>query len=383
MKRILIISGILLVLLALGFGVYFAWTKSKEILNPPASPGTVPVTENQNFGNQAATATSSGGGTSPGPNLKVLSKNPVFDYWVSGSSSAPQVFYLGKDGKIMKAANGNDEVVVSDAVPDAQSVKASSDGKYVILKFGDVGNPIFTLLNMNTKEKTLLTNVEAATFSPDGKKIAFLQKSATTARVNLIIKTLSNMKSASQTITSLRANDFDLSWISTNQILLLSKPSFEYEGELWSVAVGTGNISLIGQGRGAMAAWSSDGEYGMFYSVSDDRAASMNLIKPDGSITANLDFATFPSKCFLAPTMMYCALPQFYNAVGNSTMPDDYLKRAAYSSDFIYSIDMNQNALTALFTGANQTIDATHLKLRGNTLFFVNRYDDKVYSLAL
>ena len=155
MRKTLIIIIAIVVIIALGIGVYFAWTKSKEILNPPASPGNVPVTENQNFGSEAGTSTSSGGTTNAGPNLRVVSKNPVFDYWVTGSSSAPQVFYLGKDGKIMKLVNGNDEVVAPDAIPDAQSVKASVDRKYVILKFGDTSNPIFTLLNMNTKENNI------------------------------------------------------------------------------------------------------------------------------------------------------------------------------------------------------------------------------------
>lgn len=383
MRKTIVIVIVIVVIIALGIGVYFAWTKSKEILNPPASPGSVPVTENQNFGNQTGTSTASGGGTNAAPNLRVVSKNPVFDYWVTGSSSAPQVFYLDKDGKIIKSVNGNEEVVVSDAVPNMQGVKASADGKYAVLKFGDTANPIFTLWNAGTKEKTLLTNTAAAVFSPDGKKTALLQKSATTARMNLVIKTLSNMKSAGQTITSLRENNFDLLWISSNQILLVSKPSFEYQGEVWSVAVGTGNLSLIARGRGAMAGWSTDGKYGMLYGVSDDRTASANLIKPNGSVTANLDFVTFPSKCYLAPAMMYCALPQSYNAVGNPMMPDDYLKRAAYSTDFIYSIDINQNTLTALFADATPQIDATHLELRGNQLFFVNRYDDRVYRLAL
>ncbi len=64
-------------------------------------------------------------------------------------------------------------------------------------------------------------------------------------------------------------------------------------------------------------------------------------------------------------------------------LPDDYLKRAVYSNDFIYELDLEKNALLPVFEENKQPIDAINFELLGNKLFFINRYDNRLYQLEL
>lgn len=385
MRKILIIIVIILVVAAMGIGVYFAWKQSQAILNPP-TVGQVPVVPNQKF-QQIQNNPTSQQAISQSV-LRSISSDQVFDYWVSNASSSPQIYYLNQDGKILLAgtaqSGASDQVVSASTTYEVQAVKASPDGKFAVIKSGDLANPRFSLWSAITKTSTILPNAQAAAFAPDSKKLAMLRRSSNPSSSNLVIKNLLNAKAKDQFVLSIALSDIDLSWIAPQQILLLSKPSFDYTGGTWSVDLKTNKLSLINSGRGIMANWSTDGKYGMLFSVNDDRSTALNLIQPNGGITANLDFATLPSKCFLAPTQMYCALPQSYNTTGGAVvLPDDYLKRAVYSIDFIYSIDLNQNNFTALFADRSPQVDATHLQLAGNQLLFINRYDNKLYSLTI
>ncbi len=386
MKKIIIISSIILGILAILVGVYFAWEKTKSILTPP-SVGQQPTTANQQptaSGQQAALIAAA-------QKLKILSDQPIFDYWIFNStptstaaSSTPsnnKIFYLMADGKIfVLKEDGKSEAVTSDPISNLQAIKSSSDGKRVIIKSGDFTSPQFIIFNSETKIFELLPeNITAATFSPDAKKIAYLEKSSG----NLIIKDLIGTKPKSVKILSFNQKDFDLEWILPEKIILFPKASAFYPASAWSVDTKNKTIaSLTTEISGLMIKWSTDGKIGLeFLSQFQGTVRSLNLIDNKGSIQANLDFMTLPDKCLIAEPKIYCAIPQ--NIPAKTILPDDYLKRAVYFQDSFYQIDITQNSFSEILGGTELTIDAVNLKLINNKLFFVNRYDNKLYSLDL
>jgi hypothetical protein len=325
------------------------------------------------------------------PILKVLSDEPIFDYWIRTATSSlagsttttivvSEILYFNPEGKIIKANEGEDEIFYSQTLENLQSVKASPDGKFVLLKYGDLNKPQFSLLNTETKVRRDLTNITAAAFSPDSKKIAYLED---TAPANLVIKDLIGLKPKTTKLLSISEKDFDLTWLTAEKILLVPKPSFEYESQLWAIDIKTKTLSLIVSGRGLITNWSNDGKIGLFFRVGQNRQSQLSLIASSGAILGNLDFVTLPQKCLLAEAALYCGLPQSYNSIIEPTLPDDYLKRAVYFSDAIYQIDINQNSFQLIFAQDEPAIDATHLSLLGRQLIFINRYDNKLYSLEL
>jgi len=393
MKKSIIIISIILGVIAMGLGVYFAWKKSRAILAPPVS-NQQPTTYNQQPANLQTT-------TGSQQRLKILSDQPIFDYWIYSTSSA-QVFYLNQEGKIFKVKeNADDEAITSEPIENLQMIKSSSDGKWVLIKFGDFISPKFTIFNSETKIFELLPeNITAAAFSPDGSaplttsgsKIAYLEKPTGNSVIsNLVIKDLIGAKPKTVKVLSFSQKDFDLDWISAEKIVLIPKPSAFYQVSAWIVDTKkktinpinplgqTGSISPI---NGLMIKWSRNGKVGLqFSSQPEGREGRLNLINEEGVIQAGLDFITLPDKCFISEPKIYCAIPKDIPA--KTILPDDYLKKAVYFRDAIYQIDINQNTITEVFTETEPAIDATHLNLVNNKLLFINRYDDKLYSIEL
>ena len=138
MKKIIIILGILMAVAAMAAGIYFAWKNYKAVMTPP-SLGERPVVENQQIGGERQ----AGAPAVAKPILKVLSDEPIFDYWIRTATSSlagsttttivvSEILYFNPEGKIIKANEGEDEIFYSQTLENLQSVKASPDGKFEI-----------------------------------------------------------------------------------------------------------------------------------------------------------------------------------------------------------------------------------------------------------
>ena len=372
MKKIIIIISVILGIVAMGLGVYFAWKKTKTILTPPSAPSqptSVGITEPTAAERQLAAQ-----------KLKILSDQPIFDYWIY-STSSEQVFYVNQEGKIFKIKeDGNDEAITSEPIENLQTIKSSSDGKRVFIKSGDLVSPKFTIFNSETKIFELLPeNITAAAFSPDAKKIAYLEKNSG----NLMIKDLIGAKPKTVKVLSFNQKDFDLDWILAEKIVLTPKPSAFYRTSSWMIDINKKTLIALGtEVNGLMMKWSADGKAGLqFSSQSEGREGRLNLINEQGAVQAVLDFITLPDKCFISQPKIYCAVPESIPA--KTVLPDDYLKRAVYFKDVFYQIDITQNSLSEILAGTEPTLDATRLNLVDNKLLFINRYDNGLYSLEL
>ncbi len=415
-KKIFIIIGVSLGIIAIGIGVYFAYKKSKEILTPGAG-----VEQAGEFGIAS--------GTGEKKKLQIISDQPVFDYWATGGplvfiqdqtsktvsvlsaqagvakfamatstvtstsiSTATstlknlekQVFYFNQSGQILRAKEGEDEMISDRIIDNLQKIEADKDGLNVIIKYGSLISPQVEIFSLVSKIFQPLEKVSSAAFSPDGTKIAYLEAGAKITS-NLMIKDLVGKKKQTVKILSLAQRDFDLMWPNSNTILLMPKTSHAYRNEIFSVDVKNKTINSFASGYGIMVNWSKDsGEFGLkFESDIKGSGRTFSLIDIIGTTRANMGFATLPNKCSIGLAKIYCAIPQSYTSFQEPKLPDEYLKRAAYSTDAIYEIDINQNTFAAIFTEAEPALDALHFTPFDSQLLFVNRYDDKVYSLML
>lgn len=395
MKKTLIIIGIVLGVAVMGAGVYFAWKKSKEILTPPPL-GQKPIVQNQNL----PVAGGSESQQAQAAKLVALSDQPIFDYWIyepaatstpissksmSSTSSAPiilrqpEIFYIKEDGQILKVKDGEDEIISAGLINNLQSVESSTDGKMVLVKYGNLVNPAFSLFNVETKVWQALPNISAVAFSPDAKQIAYFEK----ASGNLMIKDLFGAKPKTTKVLPLNQRDFGLGWILPEKILLVPKPSFDYESQIWVVGLKNKTLNSLVSGRGLMVNWSADGKMGIRFRTTEARVPELGLVNDGGATIANLDFTTLPDKCLVGQLKIYCAIPGSHNSLQEPLLPDDYLKKAVYFKDFIYSIDVAKNSFESIYSQNEPTIDATHLSLAGNQLLFINRYDNKLYGLDI
>ncbi|MEK7193811.1 MAG: hypothetical protein AAB651_00405, partial [Patescibacteria group bacterium] len=388
MKKIILISGISLAVIAFGLGVYLAWEKSREILQPPASFPMAPT-----FPFSPPAGGDAGAGADSGisvPKLRAVSDYGVFDYWIvpfmTSTSSAQagsgqmEILYVNESGQIFKVIESGDDVMAtSEPVSGLRSVYTSKDGKFVIVKSGDLTSPKFNLYNVATGVwQPLSENITAIDFSPDSQKIAYLEKTSTNSTINnLTIKDLTAAKPKTTKILSLNQKDFELKWLTSDQILLISKPSAQLTGEIWSVSVKNKTIKLLITGKGLLVNFADDASWGLRFTVGakPERAPQLQLIDKDGNAKADFEFSTLPDKCLITLSALYCAIPQ--NLSSKINLPDDFLKRAVYFKDAIYRIDINQNSSEIIYSADEPVIDAIRFSFIGNRLLFINRYDKK------
>lgn len=394
MRKQIIITSIIIAVLALGVGVYFAWKKSKQAQTSiPETEGQLPVIGESQFPEtvqgQAGPATAQPSATGQ-LKLRIVSSQSVFDYWLAtpATSTLPaEIFYFNETGQILKAnppaggaAKGSgDEVIVQETIENLQQVKSRRDGGMVLVKFGNPAAPQFRIFDVGKKIWQQLDGITAADFSPDNSKIAYLGVNG-----DLMIKDLVGVKPKITKIISINQKDFDIFWTTADKIVLTPKPSYLTEGHVWSVDIKAKTLDFLASGHGLMIGWANDGRLGIKFAVSDNgRDSRSTLIDAKGVDKANFDFLALPDKCFFPKPKIYCAIPRFHNAIRDPLLPDDYLKRAVYYKDFIYQIDVDANSFEPLYDSVEPAIDARRLDLNGNQLFFINRYDNKIYGLGL
>lgn len=383
MSRTLKIPLLIIIFIILGAAVYFGWQNLQVILNPPDNDSlgdnatttiTIPIVSDQ------VMATTTSDQPAPVAVLKPvsISDQSIFDYWVLNAATSSKIFYINSEGQIMQVNEDSDELISSSAIQGLQSIKSSNDGKWTLIKAGAMNNPQFSIFNSETNIWQQLNNVTAADFSPDNKKVAYLDTSN-----NLMNKSLTSTKAKPIKIMAITQEDFDLEWLSTDRILLVPKPSYKFTGQIWSINIKNLVLSLIAEGPGLIVNWADDGKSGIKSVSLNKKSPEMSLIDDKGAMKASLDFKTTPDKCLIKQTKIYCAIPQGHNALVDPSLPDDYLKRAVYFKDSIYVVDMVSNSYNQVFDGNDPIIDATHLSLAGNVLLFINRYDSKLYKLEL
>jgi hypothetical protein len=80
---------------------------------------------------------------------------------------------------------------------------------------------------------------------------------------------------------------------------------------------------------------------------------------------------------------LYCAVPRDQDTFGVARLPDEYDQKMLFTADDFYRINTTSGALSTVFSNTNLTLDATDLKIANGILFFVNRYDQKLYAIKL
>lgn len=384
-KKIIIVSGIVIGIIALGIGMYFAWQKSGE---DPADAllGVTPGVTSTVIGQDSQL---NGQNSAASKSIRILSKNKALDYWIftdnsTSTASAKNVFYISSDGNIWAIKGNSEQLVNNTQAKDIQSVKASADGNIIAIKSGTFAAPKFDILNLKTNIwQPAMIGISAVSWSPNGERLAYLQNGGK-GESELFIKDFSDSKSKVQKIISLTQTDFDLDWYGDNNVLLVPKPSIVSFSEIWNINIKTQTVSKLTSGNSLMVKWLKFGNLGLKFSSNTGRNYVFSLIDDRDNLKGSFKFVTLPNKCLLSSsTQIYCAIPRDQSIFSAYNFPDDYLKKGVYAKDGIYAIDLMKNQIVSLFETDSPVIDAINLSVMENQLLFISRYDQKLYSLPL
>jgi hypothetical protein len=236
-------------------------------------------------------------------------------------------------------------------------------------------------------------------------QIAYLSAPSTG---KLALKTINaaNLKTAPTTILTLNANDLTLQWPVANEFIISDKPTSQNAGSVWAYSLSAGTLTpLIYEAPGAEGIWSHNAAipYGLvFFDNSSGQGSVLRLQAFSGTLpNQSLNFSTLPSKCAFNTELMpaatstaakaatstpylalYCGVPRNSSGFSSATLPDNYNTMALFTSDDIYKINTATGAEQVLWSDGTQNMDASDVKFFNNALFFVNRYDQKLYGLT-
>ncbi|HUZ92370.1 MAG TPA: hypothetical protein VNG29_00020 [Candidatus Paceibacterota bacterium] len=420
MKRFLIIFiGIAAVALLALLGYYFySKNAAPAASNPGSTTGGLPNPGNQNNPQQSSSPSGIPGSPVAAPaytgqKFGVVAQNQVLAYYVDPQNNA---FLVQPDGQVFEVANGTASALGSSTIPNLISAGFSHDGEKILGISGNPSDPQISVFTSSTSAwQPLAQGILSPVWSPINYQIAYLAPA--NGAVTLTTIDLSNPKARPVSFITLHAQDLALRWVSANQIILSEKTGAASTGSTWSYDLKKKVLSeLVSEQSGLDTAWSGPAASGLVFEGSENGIGGrLTLVGASGSPLENLSFLTLPEKCAfdtelvpaasstevaasstaksgtkipLAPTStlvtsLYCGIPRDAQKLQTSALPDDYLMRSFFTADDLYKVDLASGNTSQIFADQNQTLDTTDLSVANQTLFFVNRIDQRLYAVSL
>ncbi len=380
MKRTWTVLGIALAaILIIGGGVYLRLRGgSPGTETEPPAAGGLPVSDN---GSDAGNGTTTGGALVPVSNL---SQSPIAEYFVE---TGGDVLMVHTDGQIVRS--GSSSTIVSSAkVPGLLDAWFSADGKKLLVESGDTGNPRWSVYDVVAGSWRILPiSARDVRWAPQDQRVAYFSRRTNSS--TLTILDLAKAASQAESVMTLSAEDLDLTWISSTQILFGERTSAAVPSSLWIFDVPLKSARLLlSDVTGVVTAWGRNQGL-LFRSRSTGSGGSLSLVDASLIPVRDFTFLTLPSKCAfymtgVPPTeALMCATPRDPRAFSGAALPDDYQKKAVMPPDDLYAIGLSSGALVPVLRDPNLTVDAKKLRVGNGNLYFINRWDDLLYHTPL
>jgi hypothetical protein len=401
-RRLLIILSIIALLIIVGVGFYFIFSGSKTPASPTGTQtgtGSLPNAGDQtNAGSGGTTTTTSSTNTTLAKNFGVISTNPTLDYFVDAANT---VTAIEPDGTIIQVVNGHAATISSIVMQNIINASFSYNGAKILVSFGDPTNPQTSVFDIAAKAWTpLKQGLLSPAWSPSDYRIAYLTNN-TNGTESFATVDASKLNPAPILITGLHAQDLAVTWAAKNELVFYTKPSSFVPGSAWLFDLQKTTLTPIAlEAPGLALLWSGPAfvrsiaaQALEFTSGASGLGGSLALMDQSGNITQRLRFLTLPSKCSFAVATstanpsstpyLFCGVPRDQDIFSTSNLPDSYNQLSLYTSDDIYRIGLQSGAVDTVFNDQTQNLDVSDVKFFNNMLFFINRYDQKLYTISL
>ncbi len=433
MKRYLYVFIAIAGLVLIGLAAYYFLTNTFGVAVTPAPTPS---------GGLPPTTMGPGGSVTPGTLLPpappaptytggqkfgVVAENQVAAFSVDAQNNT---LIVQPDGQVVKIVNGSATTLNSSPITNLTRAGFSPGGAKIAVTFGDRSNPQASIFDVSSKSwQPLPVGMQSPAWAPSGTQIMYFQKNGDVSTLATLDLTKPNSKPVE--LAKLHLEDHAIQWISPNQVLFLPKGSAWARDAVWSFDVKNKTmLSITGDRPGIDSIWSGSANRGLVF-VADQsaRGGKLTLFDTAGNALSGLSILTLPSKCAFdvevsapaqtppslttpsatsskptssaqagakttptktplppAPVVkkfLYCAVPQDSQKLSMSKLPDSYQKRALFTVDNFYKINVDDGSIAQISADQNYALDATNLLIANQTLFFVNRYDQKLYAISL
>ena len=413
MKRYIYILIGIVVLAALVVLGLFLWKNSSLSLpsSQTGTTGSLPST-----GTQGSNGGTSGqtGGTVPenaattasssqvvAGSFGPVSTDPVLNYFIAPNNT---VLMIEPTGIVAQVVNGQTSDLSTSSIANVISGGFSYDGKKAFIAFGDPQNPQTDVFDLATKTWTPLPQgMHSPQWSPSDYRIAFLA-SVSTGTETLAVIDMGSAKHSPVSLLSLYVNDLSLQWIKNNQFVLVDRPSSHVPGSAMLFDSQKQSVTILASAiPGLEGLW---GLEGLLFWKNNSGGNSLELDDLAGNTIQALNFETLPTKCGFGEATasaaastnatstasaatstpylaLYCGVPRDQATFAAATLPDDYNQMALFTSDDIYRLNTQTGAFDLVWNDASQNVDVSDVHSSGNLLFFINRYNNELYTLTI
>lgn len=359
MRKVTIVV-VILILIGLAVGAYLYFSKEG-----PSAP---------NDGNDPAIPVEvAGNGESSVPRISRAYKEAVSGFWLNDSG---EVFVVDQTGRIVGLSDtGEAEVLSSIRMPDVFSVSASNSGDKVLIGFLDEGVKSFRIFNVLAKTwRTLPDMTLGAAWSPDERELAYLGSSGDGVDINILNIDTGDAKR----ILGLNIAEADIIWAEADSVYLIEPPSQAVESRVFKIDLSSKIITTLKSGYG-LTLTAVDEHFLMSFLGRDLFATDQDGLE----VSSFNGSATVPEKCTAKDGSLFCGVSK--NLTG-SDFPEKYLQRAVYSNDYLEMgriADSGSLQFVAVINDIKVPLDVWQPRLGNNRAFFINRYDQALYSVKL
>lgn len=399
-SRKILIAVIVVLFIVILAALYFLFFGSKGIStvnNQTGQAGTLPNTGTQTIPSASAGNSSS---TTLAQSFGVVVNQPVLDYFVN---SANTVTAVTPNGQVIQVANGQITIISTSTIQNILASSFSYDGEKVFVSYGTPANPQTNVFDLTKQTWTSLpAGLQSPTWSPSDYRIAYYTSGAQGTELFAMVDA-SKAQPSPVPLVTLHAQDLAIAWPAKNQVVIYTKPSAYVAGSAWSYNPQTAALSPVAiEIPGLNLLW-GDNSALEFSSGPNGLGGSLALTDTSGNVLQQLKIATLPSKCLFTASLvnstsasstataatasstpyLYCGVPRDQSTFSISHLPDDYNQMALFTSDDIYQINLQTGAIATAYNDPSQNLDVSDMKFFNGTLFFINRYDEKLYGIQL
>ena len=368
----------------------------------------------QNGGSAGVASGQAAQGDSQNALLAVIDANPVLAYFPAASGT---VFAVRPDGGVVAFANGGVSILSTSSFSNVSDAVFSHDGRKVVVMSGYPQNVKASVFDVSLRTWTQLpAGASLPSWSPLDYRLAYLRDNGD-GSVSLMTWDAAKAKPSPIMLTTLYVQDMSVQWANPNTIMLSSRPSAYANGSVLAFDMQRKTVAPVIVSRSGLdVIWSTSPFEGLSFSASQaSRGGHLQLIDATGAVLQNFTFLTFPSKCAFAQAMMaassspattsstkpstttaslikaapyvfytalYCGIPRDQNTLTYYPLPDAYNERQISTLDDIYRINISNGHIDPILVGSSQGFDVSDVRAVGNKIFFINRYDGKLYSVV-
>ncbi|MEK7611947.1 MAG: hypothetical protein AAB407_01230 [Patescibacteria group bacterium] len=287
------------------------------------------------------------------------------------------LFGVKENGSVVSMTENGEEELFSQNLNNVVSATFSPTGAYILFETAVNGLTSLSVLDVTNKTWNPLPGaISLGAWHPSQDRVAYLKGSPSPALVTFDIKTKKTAE-----VMPFSLHDAVLAWKTAQEIYITGRPASSVTQAAWSARIADKTIrKIIPETPALDTLWSKDGVRALFMGKSGRNHTLFltNLAEE----TALENFAnTLPSKCVIEGTTVFCGIPN--SIPSGSLLPDDYEARMFYTEDAIFSWDIISGTVTRIDTPDIISVDVYKPTLRGDRLFFLNRYDRLLYSLPI